>query len=280
MLIEHLSNCDANIIVFNGDLLDSARPSIEEIGAVLKALNKLKHKEVIINVGNHEAVSLNKSTYDILNIPTADYVISVGNLTIGIIGWLKRDTLQNHKGTDIIISHYRSEMKGLYEAEIDTSFTVNHDLVILGDIHDRYSPSPNSHYTGSPYPTHYTKSNKAYGYIELSINGYDFDWKYVDLDLPKKIRLDVDFKDILSLDIEPQHLYKIYVTGTLDELSNLHNTENIIYQKDITTPEVVEQVQALPDLNFIDNLTTQVEDRLATKLDNVKTILLNIQGDS
>jgi DNA repair exonuclease SbcCD nuclease subunit len=285
-LIQHLADSDSSIIIFNGDLLDIARPTLEEIQALGKAFKTLSNKTIYLLNGNHEAVTKESSTYEYIPLPpNVEYVDQVKDLTINginirLVSWLGLEQLYDLKSVEILISHYRSKVDGLFDEEIETARFINsYGLCILGDIHFRHSPESHVHYTGSPYPVHYSKLSKdGYGYVELIINPKRYDWKYINLDLPKKIRLDIKASQFTNLKLNKKHLYKVHVTGTLDELSEIHTYPGMLLIKEIYDSNTNQQaILAAKDTNFFDSLTELVNNQMTIKTPKTKEILLKLQ---
>lgn len=286
-LIQILIVSDVDTIIFNGDLFDAARPTLEEIKLVTESLQLLHRKKIYIIPGNHEAVTKNANTYDYILLPIAviptNHILTYDNLTIRLCPWADIHTLKDHKGGNILISHYRSAIEGLFEEEVDTSqFLPNYELVLLGDIHSRYSPHPNVFYTGCPYPIHHTKDlSEKYGYVELDITDDKYSWEYKDLELPKKVRVDLKFEEVKDFKPSALHLYKVNVSGTLDELSTLSSYANVAYVKFITQkPALLAESLVKPDLNFVDTLTANVSLQIQTPQAKIRNILNELQeGD-
>lgn len=284
LLIQHLKNSPASIIIFNGDLLDVARPTLEEIKALNEAMDALHDKQVYIIAGNHEAVTKDKSTYDFLQLPNVIYrtkpvhTLEFEGVELKLVDWNDIDKIHLIEKSDILITHYRSAMEGLYDEEIETAkFINNFSMIILSDIHSRYSPAKNVFYTGSPYPVHHVRdSREDFGYIQLDIDKGSHSWKYVDLNLPKKIRLDVKAEDIGELKLNDDYIYKIHVEGTLDELSKIKPIKNAEFVKHVTQT-TVEPLEPAKDIDFFDNLTEHVNNRLTVKTKKTKEILLKLQ---
>ena len=287
LLITHIQESNADIIIFNGDLLDVARPTLEEIRALNIAMDKLHEKAVYIVGGNHEAVTKDTDTYDYIHLNGKYFNVepihkfNIGGTQIALCAWKNIHKLHLVDDCHILITHYRSKMEGLYDEEIDTSkFIDNYDLVLLGDIHSRYSPAPNVFYTGSPYPIHHiTDSRVPYGYVSLDIDDDtgEYSWAYVDLDLPKKIKLEVAAKELDEVILNGDHMYKIVIKGTLDEVSDKYNSHNVTYVKDVLIEEA-KSTTDIQELDFFDTLTEKVDEQLTNKTKKTKQVLLNVQG--
>jgi len=290
-LISKLAESDANIVIFNGDLLDYSIPTLEEIKEVNDAFFVLtQDKEVWLLDGNHEAVDKVHSTYDYLSFANVlrpkegSQEITVENTSIRLCGWSKIGELKDTIGSDILISHYRSAMEGLYQEEVPTANFVNkYKLILLGDIHSRYSPLPHIFYTGSPYSISSTRDTRnKYGYIELQVEGHAYSWKYIDLNLPQKIKVSLDFSKLQDFKPLTEHLYTVEVTGTMQELKTLSNYDNVTFIKkaELSKPPTV-VTKTKNDKSFIDNLSEKVEMDVSSKSRHkVKSILVQIEGGS
>jgi len=290
LLINSLANSSADIIIFNGDLLNHAIPTLQEIEELNQAFISLERKEIYLLDGNHEAVTKDKSTYDYLMFkgPIEQrkrvHTLHIEDVTLLLCSWQDLDRLPVLKA-DILISHYRSAMEGLYGEEVDTSkFINNYKLVLLGDIHSRYSPNPHVFYTGSPYSISNTRDiRERFGYIELTTDKGEYSWKYIDLKLPQKIRIDLTFKEVKDFKPKPEHLYTLYVKGTLQELSTLNNTNNVIYKKLVELKSTVKSTTEPTDKPFIDTLVDKVVPQITgtpIQKRNTKNIIVQLQGDT
>lgn len=280
LLIQNLKQSPSDIIIFNGDLLDNARPTLEEIKAISNALVELKDKCVYIIGGNHEAVTKVRSTYDYLplNVCRSNKVhkLVIEGITLHLVHWDSIHKIHLIENSDVLISHYRSKVEGLYNEEVDTSFVNNFKLILLGDIHSRYSPATNVFYTGTPYDIAYTKSKEPNGYVMLNVANGEYDWHYVDLDLPKKVRIDVSVDNYKDLKLNAEYLYKIHVTGTLDALKGIEAPRNVTIVKHIEDVSVV-KIQT-KDVDFFDSLASKVDEMMTTKTSKTKSVLLKIKG--
>jgi DNA repair exonuclease SbcCD nuclease subunit len=282
MLIDHLANNDAGIIVFNGDLLDSAHPTLAEIKELSQAFKKLAHKPVYLMSGNHEAVSRTESTYDYIDFynvtPIKRTMLNLEGVDILLCDWHNIGTLKL-SSADILISHYRSAMPGLYDEEVDTSeFANNYKLILLGDLHHRYSPLHHAHYTSSPYSIHFNKAPKDYGYINLTVSNGGYVWEYETLNLPNRRRLDVEYDDLATLGLNTSDLYSIHVTGTLEQLITLEDTPSIEYTKIPTISHAPASTTSLSDVPFIDALIEKVEAQMSDTSGLSRSIILELQG--
>jgi len=288
-LIQLLTTSDADIIIFNGDLLDYAIPTLEEIKELHEAFETLRDKTVYLLAGNHEAVNRESSTYDYLSFagvsrPFSGSVnLTIDGVTLRLCDWGSISSLKDANGGDILITHYRSALEGLYGEEVQTADFINkYKLILLGDIHFRYNPLPHVFYTGAPYSIAATrKLSEEFGYIELTLDSGKYDWKYINLTLPQKVRIDLDFDRVKDFVPDPKHLYNLHVTGTIQELKTLENYDNVIFNKMVVLKEPTVVKKVVQEKTFIDALSEKVETQLdGCDSSRAKNILLQIQGDT
>jgi len=291
-LIKLLAESDANIIIFNGDLLDYAIPTLEEIKELHDAFDTLSDKTVYLLAGNHESTTKDTSTYDYLSFAGVIHKdlldLVVDDVYLHLVAWNSINSLATYKSPvtnipKILISHYRSAIEGLFQEEVDTSlFINNYNLILLGDIHSRFSPAPHAFYTGTPYSVQATRNVKeSFGYIELILDDGGYTWKYKDIILPQKVRIDMEFERLKEFIPDIKHLYTVHITGTLQELKTLENYGNIIFKKIVKPTALVTPSAIKVDKTFIDALTEHVEPQLDEKSKGkARNILIQIQGDT
>lgn len=246
LLINELIAAKPQIIIFAGDLLDHARPTLEEIELMYYGIDKLKSSGIKVQIisGNHEAITSSLSTYDLImknskvfiNNAQLIYLGHKPNVQLGIkmVGWTKVKEIHHTKTDDILVTHLRAN-HGLLKEEYDIKLLSNtYSQVFMGDLHFRYSPYDNVHYTSSPYSTKFTDGSlKDYGYIMLDSNTKE--WEYIDLDLPCKIKRKCTVKTLYeTISGLEKHLVKLDISGTLEELKTLPVIDNIIYNKQVT----------------------------------------------
>ena len=270
LLIDELIAAKPQIIIFAGDLLDVARPSIEELGLFYSALAKLEGNGIKVRIidGNHEALTESTSLYDYIMPDDKRYVkdgyiyhirnVAQPNLGIRLSGWTSVKTAKHEDG-HVLITHLRAN-HGLLKEEYDIKhLSETYGTVFMGDLHFRYSPYDNVHYTSSPYSTKFTdKSLSDYGYIMLETQ--DYSWEYINLNLPCKVKAKCICADVPELiKHNKKHLLKLEVSGTLEELESLPIEDNVIYQKVVQESLVIAQVQT-PNTDVLDKLSTYVTD--------------------
>lgn len=293
MLIDELIARKPFVIIFNGDLLDRAIPTLSEIRLLNQAFKSIITSGIrcVLLDGNHEAVNKESSTYDYLTFSDVEYiknrVMHLNGVSLYLCSWSRLGTLRDNKA-DILVSHYRASMPGLYEAEIDIAEHYdNYKFGILGDIHDMYTPKdfPNFTYTSSPYSISGVQKADNLGYIELDITAGSFSYTRVPLKLPQRFKYKVRASELKDFTPQSEHQYNLVVSGTIQELNALQRFPNVTYTK---IPELVQglsttdptQTSSSVTVPFIDKLANHValEVGKTTKQSTIKEVLQEIQG--
>jgi len=205
------------VVVLNGDILDKATPSLEEIEAFYYLVENLKASAIILVTGNHEILNNEHCTYDFL--PSIDklyyndfFELENDFIKLNIVGYrslnLIFDLVSDTK-TNLLISHYRSELRFASEEVDNQKVSSLYAYAILGDIHEHYKPKDNIEYTSSPYSVSFSDIDD-YGFIELAINGKEFDVQWHKLNLPclKKVIFWSE-EELFSYEFSDRYLYKI-----------------------------------------------------------------------
>lgn len=239
-------------VIINGDLLDSAKPTIKEIQLAQLFIDTLAvHSDVVLLDGNHEGVDVAKklSTYDFVRmhncVHTKDCVVIREGVNIRLTSWSHLKALTKQSIADVLITHVRCDLPPHITAERDMKFLDNYKLCILSDIHSKHSPNSNSHYTNSPYAVNFNSANPNGSYIELNVNNGKFSWKYIDLQLPQKVKLVGNVKDFKEFLPKEENMYKVVVTGTIEELRTLRAYRNVKYFKVIK--QITSSVEEIPE---------------------------------
>lgn len=263
-LFKELANASrtCDITVLGGDIFNNPFPSLQEIHLFYSCLNYFEKPPIIID-GNHECIDKHKYTYDFLpkgNFIYGDNIIQTKNTDIYLCSHSNLNTLNSikdnlRKKKNILLTHVRSNVPPHIKEEFNCGYLSSiFDLVVSGDIHYRYSPFDNFHYVGQPYSTTY-KPEVLNGYCIIDTDTLEVN--FIDLDLPSKIRLDVNVSDLTTLSLNQKHLYKIRVTGSIEELHEVpSNNSNIIYEKVIQTKDIEEVPSHISDgkINIVSTL--------------------------
>jgi len=276
-LAAHFVDKSYQVVIINGDLLDSMPPTLEEVQLAQYFITEIsKVSKVLLLDGNHEAINVKKrlSLYDFVLPHNCEYIkdkiISLDGNTYRLTSWsvLKRLTTGS---ADVLITHVRANMPPHIKAERDMQFIKNYKLCVFGDIHHKYKVASNAFYTSSPYQVAFTSSKPTGSYIVIND---DLSWEYVDLQLPQKIKLVGEADAFMDFEPNPTDLYKVVVNGTLEELNKLPKFNNVFYTKviDVTNAEV----EDIPDsTDLIQTLVSKVceSGKFKGKETYVKTLL-------
>ena len=234
-LIALEQRCDVHIIA--GDIFDK-KPEPDEICLFLSYINSVTLPTFIIP-GNHEATKKGESFFEHftqenaiknenVTVFTRNGRASVGqaNFCFFPYGEMQKNNLPEYVGGDILVTHIRGEVPPHVSPEYDFSRLAPWRLCLLGDLHfnHRYG-NTNCYYPGSPLNTTFDRDeNRQYGVdIYDFINDKDYRREFVDLELPKLIRKRVTAGEAMLEDKINHVVYE--VTGSIDELSRIENTE-------------------------------------------------------
>jgi len=249
-------------VVLAGDLFDKARPTLEEQKAMQHFINTIADvSDVYIISGNHEAVNTttHKTTFDYITLSNCTYVTFEELILEGhpvlLAGWSHKGKLKyGTVKSKVCVSHIRSALPPHITAEMQMDFTDKFDLVLLGDIHDKYSPKDNVHYTNSPYAISFSSASPSGSYIEFDPK--TLDWQYVDTSLPQKVKLTCDVDTALKVEYNKDYLYKVIVEDTIDNLRKLRKVTNVEFVKVIK--KCVVEVEEQEPVDFVELLVQGV----------------------
>jgi DNA repair exonuclease SbcCD nuclease subunit len=136
------------------------------------------------------------------------------------------DTVSDWKKSSIVFCH--QEIKGVVMGPIISvlgdEWDLNFPQLVAGHIHERQEPQSNVHYTGSSLQQSYSRNvcGKTCSLIEL--NGLNIVKTIVDFNLPIKYIIDVDTKELNTVEINPLHYVKLSITGTCEEFKTFKKT--------------------------------------------------------
>lgn len=265
LLAEELNKYKEDILIIGGDLLDVAKPSLEETGLMYNFLKKLEHPEIILIPGNHEMVS-----------KKVDCFIHVSKMLEDLNVKVIRD-FETYKGIDYIpynilhdkawpkaessvaVTHVRGEIPPHVKPEVPLDRFKNYDKVFAGDLHSKKNTQANIYYPGSPYTTSFHRSipTDTTGIIRINSDTCEHDW--IELSLPSLVRKTISDA---SEAITTEYHHTVYeIEGNLADLSKVKNTE--LLDKKVTTDIVTP-----PTLN----LSGGIEDELSTYFSKIHSI--------
>ena len=234
-LIALEQRCDVHIIA--GDIFDK-KPEPDEICLFLSYINSVTIPTFIIP-GNHEATKKGESFFEHftqenaiknehVTVFTRNGRASVGqaNFCFFPYGEMQKNNLPQYVGGDILVTHIRGEVPPHVSPEYDFSRLSPWRLCLLGDLHfnHRYGDT-NCYYPGSPLNTTFDRDEKRQYGVDIYdfITDKDYRREFVDLGLPKLIRKRVAAGEPMPEDKVNHVVYE--VTGSIDELSRIENTE-------------------------------------------------------
>lgn len=262
-LAEELNQVECDYVVIGGDLLDIAKPSIEEVGLLYDFLLTLNKTGYIIP-GNHEMQTKTRDCFVHIDnmlkslgfsvIREFDTIDGIDYIPYNILNGVWEET-----NSTMAITHVRGEIPPHVQPEINLERFSNYDKVFAGDLHSLSNSQLNIHYPGSPFSTSFHRSvpSNTNGFFNIDTISGDFEW--VELHLPQLIRKAItDIDDMVVTDYH----HTIYeLEGSLEELAKVKDSTLLDKKitKDISAPatlnltgglveELTEYLQSIEDL--------------------------------
>jgi len=273
--INTLKQHQADLLVLNGDIFDKPKPSFLEIKYFYYMINELKDffDKIVVISGNHEDINHKETTFDFL--PEKDFVyfkndvIKHKNFTLYFVSHYKLNEIKDIEVSDkinILFSHFRSSI-GMIKQETDVNYiSKTFDYTIASDIHLHYKPYDNIEYTSQPYTTAFDIQRDT-GFIKLTLEGKTYKVDYIKTNkLPQKIKLNLSVEEYLQVykSLDDKNLYKIFISGTTEQLQDLPKPKNVEFQyqtlldeEDIE--ELVEDLKGSGNVDVIDTLFSIVK---------------------
>ena len=233
---------DVDLLVIGGDLLDTVKPSTDELELMFDLLAKLKHKTVIFS-GNHELANKKGiGKYSILQNfadeikrcnPLVTVVKSYRSPEFDIVGYeeISDKKLDSPRLSKLCFTHVRGEIQPHVKWEIDPAFFKDYELVLTGDLHSHENTQGKFIYPGSPLVSSFHRA-RAYGNGYLIVDTDTLSCKWNSLaHLPQLLR-----KTIQSVDemIEGTYDWVIYEVET-DVLSSKDIKKSALLDKKIVS---------------------------------------------
>lgn len=264
MLAEELNNIDCDYHIFGGDLLDVAKPSLEEVGLMYTFLSKI-HKPIIMIAGNHEMDTKKLDNYRHISDMLQDLNVRVVREfeTIDGIDYVPYNILHNKSWgvpqSDIAVTHVRGEIPPHVKPEVDLEKFNAYDKVFAGDLHSFTNSQLNILYPGSPFSTSFHRNipSGTNGYFIIDTDNNSHQW--YELCLPQLVRKTVS--KAIDMVATTFH-YTIYeLEGSLEELAIVENSE-------LLDKKITKDISAPPTLN----MSGDIAEELAEFLVEVKEI--------
>lgn len=222
----NLVECDK--IVIAGDLLDVAKPSVEELGLMYEFLSLLD-KEKILIPGNHEMVTKTKDCYIPLDglMKDLNCLVLRDFTNLDGIDYIPYNILHKKEWpkaqSNFCVTHVRGEIPPHVTSEIDLERFSSYEKVFAGDLHSYKNTQGNLYYPGSPFSTSFHRNipSGSNGFFIIDTNTGSHTWH--ELYLPQLIRKTVsDPKEMVAT--KPHHtIYEL--EGDLDELAKIEKSE-------------------------------------------------------
>lgn len=216
-----------DLMVIAGDLLDSAKPTVFEVGLMYDFLSLLNQKQIILIPGNHELGAKKQDCY----VPLYNMLRSLNIrvirefTTIDGIDYIPYNILKESwpsTTSKFAITHVRGTVPPHVEPEIDLQKFSRYDTVFTGDLHCHKMCQENLVYPGSPITTSFHRAELKGSNGYLTIDNHK-NWEWFELKLPQLIRKTIsDPKDMVATDFH----HTIYeLEGDMETLAKVQNSD-------------------------------------------------------
>lgn len=251
-------------LVIAGDLLDSAKPTLQEIGLLYDFLRAIPVETLLIP-GNHEMINKSDDCYLHLFDMLKDLNVFVINdfFCQDGVDYIPYNILKHKEWPDstskFCVTHVRGEIPPHVAPEIDLDKFSKYDKVFAGDLHSYTNSQKNILYPGSPFTTSFHRSvvTGSNGYFIFDTETGEHTWN--ELFLPQLIRKTVASKEEI---VPTQFHHTVYeLEGSLEELKNTESS-------DLLDKKITRGLSAPPKLE----MSGTISDELATYLVEVKGI--------
>lgn len=215
-------------LVIAGDLLDSAKPTVDEIGLMYDFLSMLNHPRILLITGNHELGAKKKDCYISLTrmLKSRGVIVLREFTTIDGIDYIPYNILNDSwpcTNSKFAITHVRGTVPPHVEPEIDLQKFTRYDKVFAGDLHSYKLCQENIIYPGSPITTTFHRGVVTGSNGYLVIDDETKEHKWVELFLPQLLRCTVNSADLM---VKTEFHHTIYeLEGDMDTLAKVRNTD-------------------------------------------------------
>lgn len=266
-LAEEINKLQPEGVVIAGDLLDVAKPSVEEVALMLDFLKEITVPKVLIP-GNHEMVTKKRDCYEPLDAILTEYcntgvIREFGSFdAIPNIDFIPYNVIKDDfpkTGNKYAITHVRGEIPPHVEPEVDLSKFAQYEKVFAGDLHSFQNSQLNLLYPGSPYTTsfHRNPSNKGTTGVFL-FDSETGEHEWIQLDLPEMLRYTVSSPEEMLPDDRHCVIYEL--EGELEDLSKVKDS-------DLLDKKIANDVVTDAQLDFSE---TELEEEVEIYLRDVK----------
>jgi DNA repair exonuclease SbcCD nuclease subunit len=255
-------NVDLHII--GGDIFDRV-PTLDELELYFSLVKSAKI-ETIIYDGNHEATKKNSSFLTILadvtsnlnervTVITSSYEDSRGFSILPYCELHKKDSIEKLNPSLPLFTHVRGEIPPHVTPEVDLERFSSFPIVFAGDLHAHSNSQRNIVYPGSPMTTSFHRSKVNTGLVLID----NWNWSWVDLDLPQLIRKTVTDTNEMIPGIKDHIIYEL--EGDMRDLAKVANTELLdkkVVKRNIETSLVLDKSMTLAE-ELVEYLTYILE---------------------
>lgn len=239
---------ESDLLIIAGDLLDTAKPSLEEVGLMYEFLSVLKPKyktDILLIPGNHEMETKSRDCYSNIEEMLLDLHVNVIQDFTTLYGFdfIPYNIIKNEWPTPqskLAVTHVRGEIPPHVKPEIPLEKFSAYKKVFTGDLHSHKNSQRNLYYPGSPVTTsfHRSESSGANGYFTIDTETGEHTW--TELFLPQLIRLSVtDPSDMIPT---PYHHTIYEIEGDLADLATVGKSELLDKKvvRDVSTPATLD----------------------------------------
>lgn len=276
MLAEEFKTLEADedeelLFILNGDIFDKAKPTYEEIALFYEFIDVISHngkRSVYVLSGNHEELGKEKTIFDYLPqhnfiyLKVGIFTFFEGSVSLFAVGHPFLDVIENKTlplgdHTNVLVSHYRSNIGFAGEEINNKEVSETFDLTVLSDIHMAWCPYDNICYTSSPYAIHFDDYSTQYGYMHLYVWKRGVTETRQILFLPSKYKIKVseeDFPYVLEeIADNEDNLYKLICkfpedSSKLEQISSLPNIVHYEFVPDEEEDETAEYTEIIDSL--------------------------------
>jgi len=172
-LQDNINKHTPDLVVLNGDILDKAKPTLQDLKLFYKFTSGIK-SDIILISGNHEELSIKETCYDF--IPEVNYTyVPIGqfqfkNYKLLFVSHHLIKDIQKLKG-DILFTHYRSAVNVHTTDEYSNKLvSEKFKITFLSDIHQKIKPYHNIFYTSSPNSLKFHQEIDEYGFYVVTLS--------------------------------------------------------------------------------------------------------------
>lgn len=264
LLADEINKHDVDKVVIAGDLLDVAKPTVDELGLMLDFLHAINPPKLIIP-GNHEMVTKKKDCYLSLTaqldeLYDTEVVREFDSTTIPGVDLIPYNVINNPftPVNKLAITHVRGEIPPHVVPEIDLDVFNDYEKVFAGDLHSHTNTQRNIYYPGSPFTTsfHRKPSNKGTTGIFL-VDTETLQHEWVQLDLPELLRYTVNKEEDM---VKHDYHHVVYeLEGDLESLASVQDSE-LLDKKRTTDIYTEAQLKLDADADIVEEVKIYLTD--------------------